>query len=289
MPSIVLVLFLVAAGDANESSTCPCAACQIQKDGKTPVVATQLSFAAAQPIAATNRFVVRSDSRPVDANALAQHAEHLHTTLVKRWFKSDDEATWTPRCEIIVHATRANYVRAVGASGANTLGSTLVRFNAGKVAARRIDLLADQAGRPFETVGHELVHVLFAERFPKSPPPRWAEEGAALLVDSNAKRAAHRRDFAQSLRAGSAFHVNDLVRMHDYPPPTRFAAFYGQSLVLVDFLTQLGETEDFVRFVDRSMTVGHDRALQEVYGIATAAELESLWKEKAVQQALAMQ
>jgi hypothetical protein len=237
--------------------------------------------------AATDRFVVRSFSRRVDATALLEHAAMLHATLAERWLPQDKRPSWTPPCEIVVHADRTSYLRSVGTGGLATLGSTLVRFNGGKVVVRRIDLLADQASRPFETLGHELVHVLFAERFPQAPPPRWAEEGAALLADTVSKRSAHRRDFALSLRNGSAFRVHDLVRMNDYPPPTRVAAFYGQSLVLVDFLMRLGEPADFVHFVDRSMAIGHDAALREVYGIANAAHLEELWRERAIKAALA--
>jgi hypothetical protein len=271
MQALALMMALVVG---QTSGDCACSHCQ---QGEKSPVRTY--------VAANENFVVRSYSPHVDAQVLAEHASHLHTSLRDRWFGEATES-WSPKCEVIVHAHQATYLRAVGAGGGATLGSTLVRLNQGKIAVRRIDLLADQPGRPYETVGHEIVHVLFAERFPKGTPPRWAEEGAALLADSEGKRHAHRRDFAQSVRYGGTFPVAELMKMTDYPAPTRFAAFYGQSLVLVDFLTHLGEPTDFVRFVDRSMAVGHDAALEEVYGIRSSDQLEELWTERAVKTAI---
>jgi hypothetical protein len=237
--------------------------------------------------ATTEHFVVKSYSPAVDAAQLARHAEAMRREVAALWLDDQATATWNPRCEIVVHSTRTSYRRAVGGDGSSTVGSTLVRFSEGRIVVRRIDLLGERADSPFETVAHELVHVIFAERFRKTAPPRWAEEGAALMADSHAKRLAHRRDFAVALRDGSAFRVSELVRMSDYPPPTRCAAFYGQSLVLVDFLMRLGEPADFARFVDRSLEAGHDRALREVYGIASTQQLESLWRERAVNAVLA--
>jgi hypothetical protein len=278
-------LFLLTLAGPVENAKLPCT-CDFCQHGRAPAVVR--SAAGAQGV--TENFVVRSYSSAVDATQLARHATALRSRLAQQWLRGSNatDRPWTPRCEIIVHPNLASYLRSVGPSGAATLGSTVVRFNAGQVVMRRIDLLADRPAQPFETVGHELVHVLFAERFPKSSPPRWAEEGAALLVDTEGKRAAHRRDFASSLRDGTAFRVGEMLAMNDYPPPTRFAAFYGQSLVLVDFLMRLGEPEDFARFVDQSMAVGHDRALSEVYGIASAAQLEELWQERAVKSVVAV-
>lgn len=277
MHALALVVAVVLGAEAQPSrKECSCGYCQHTPSARIAALHT------------TQSFVVRSGSRSVDALALAQHAETMRKSLAGLWLgESKDSSGWTPRCEIVVHANRQSYLKATGAAGAATSGSTLVRFDQGKVVSRRIDLLADRAGRPFETIAHELVHAIFAERFPKAAPPRWAEEGAALLADTQTKRSAHERDFKQALRSGTAFRVADLVRMNDYPPPTRFAAFYGQSLVLVDFLTQLGEPGDFVRFVDRAIESGHDKALEDVYQISSASQLERLWKERAVDVVLA--
>lgn len=279
MQSFTLLVLLSLSGEVGDSAErCGCAYCQ-----------QEALPARAAVTSATRSFLVRSNSPLVDAAELARHAEAMRESLAGLWLeKTSSSNRWTPRCEVVVHGNRASYSKATGSPGASTSGSTLVRFNQGKVVSRRIDLLADRSGRPFETIAHELVHAIFAERFPNAAPPRWAEEGAALLADTRTKQAAHQRDFQQAVRSGTAFRVHDLVRMSDYPPPTRFAAFYGQSLVLVDFLTRRGEPGDFVRFIDRSLQAGHDQALQEVYAISSANELERLWREQTMTAALAV-
>lgn len=235
----------------------------------------------------SDHFIVRSQCPDVGAEALAVLAEQKRNRLAEVWLKDvSNKSSEDSRCQVIVHGTKASYLKAVGEGGNLTSGSTLIRFNRGRVISRRIDLLAEDAERPFETIGHEIVHVIFAERFPKTAAPRWAEEGAALLADSDSKRFAHRRDFRSAVRDGQAFGVDELVRMNDYPHPGRVGAFYGQSLVLVEFLTALGEPGDFVRFVDASLEQGHDAALKEVYGISSASQLETLWQERAINVAL---
>jgi len=237
--------------------------------------------------ATTTQFVVRSLHPQVDAAEFAQHAESRRMELVKLWLpESDSRTDWAPRCEVVIHTSKQSYLRAIGQAASSTSGSTLIRFSEHKVVVRRIDLLATTPRQPFETISHELVHVIFAERFPKTAPPRWAEEGAALLADTVTKRTAHEKDFQTALRNGTAFRVRDLVGMSDYPPPTRFAPFYGQSLVLVDFLTRQGDPGDFLRFVEDSMEHGHDAALDRVYGISGTRELEILWQERVAKVAL---
>lgn len=275
MQTTALILLLAAVCQADNAAPCKCSFCR-QRASPARRAATDVC----------SHFVTRSHAPAVDAADLALHAEAMLRRLRATWLPEQSASSWTPRCELVVHTDRTTYERAIGLHGGATLGSTLVRFNDGKVVSRRIDLLADRADRPYETISHELVHVLFAERFPKQSPPRWAEEGAALLADTHSKQMAHRKDFAHAVRSGSAFKVNELVRMSDYPAPTRFPAFYGQSLVLVDFLMRLGEPQDFARFVDRSLAAGHDQALREVYGISSASQLDQLWNQRAVNTVL---
>jgi hypothetical protein len=235
-------------------------------------------------LAVGDSFVIRSGATQLDANDLLKHAQARRQVLCGQWLGAEArKAPWSPPCEVVLHPDRASYVRAVGAAGRITSGSTLVRFSEGQVAVRRIDLLADATEKHYDTLAHELVHAIFAERFPKTAPPRWAEEGAAMLADSEAKRQAHREDFAQSHRAKRTFAVRELLGMNDYPAPQRFPEFYGQSLVLVEFLTALGDSTDFVSFVDRSLATNPDQALREVYGLASASQLENLWTKHARQ------
>lgn len=268
---ITALLLAAAVVGQSVSAPCSCTHCGGEQPPLKP-----------RAVAVGDSFVVRSGSPQVDASDLLKHAQAARQALCSQWLGDEAAKTaWSPPCEVVLHRDRASYLRAVGPTGRTTTGSTLVRFNEGRVAVRRIDLLAGVAGKHYDTLSHELVHAIFAERFPQATPPRWAEEGAALLADSAAKRRAHREEFAQLHRARRTFAVRELLGMNDYPAPQRFPEFYGQSLVLVEFLTVLGDSTDFVRFVDRSLATDPDQALHEVYGLASAAQLESLWTEHA--------
>lgn len=53
--------------------------------------------------------------------------------------------------------------------------------------------------------------------------------------------------------------------------------FYGQSVSLVAFLVDSKTPVDFTRFVTVALEHGEEAALQEVYGIAGAEQLERHW------------
>ena len=278
MDSVYLLLVgtLLGAGAATPPTSCDCNRCA----GKQPA-------AKASSTAVTENFVVTSGATPIDARQFSKHAEAMRKSLCTQWL--GDEAAqkqWKPPCEIVLHRDRASYIRAVGAGGQSSSGSTLVRLDKDQVAVRRIDLFVDRADRPHETLSHELVHVIFAERFRKVAPPRWAEEGAALLADTQAKRDAHRRDFARAHHSGRTFKIGEFLKMADYPALERFPEFYGQSLVTAEFLAELGQPGDFVRFVDCSLATSPDEALKEVYQIESA-QLAQRWGEHSAQSALA--
>lgn len=272
--SLLLVAALLAAGAANP--TCDCNRC-----------AGKQSAGKATATAVSENFVVISGTTAIDAREFSKHAEAIRESLCARWL-GDNTAPdqWKPPCQIVLHRDRTSYIRAVGAGGRSSSGSTLVRLDKGKVAVRRIDLFADRADRPHETLSHELVHAIFAERFPNVTPPRWAEEGAALLADTEVKRDAHRADFARARQSGRAFKMGEFLKMADYPAPERFPEFYGQSLVTAEFLAELGKPGDFVEFVDRLLATSPDQALKEVYQLE-GAQLERRWQEHSAQSALA--
>ena len=111
--------------------------------------------------------------------------------------------------------------------------------------------------------------------------PRWIDEGAALLADPAEKKLRHKAEMAGALADRSAFRVVELLTLEDYPANNRWGAFYGQSLSLVEYLTQQRSTDDFIRFVQLSFDKGYDASLREVYGLTGVADLERHWQTKA--------
>jgi hypothetical protein len=229
--------------------------------------------------ATSPNFVVRSYVGGPAAASVSEHCEQVRRQLGREVFDLDATDSWQPRCTVVLHASRQTYMKAVGAAGQSTAGSTSVTFRAGTIAGRRIDLLVLAADKPLAALPHELAHVLFADAFPTTAPPKWAEEGLALLLDSPDKQARHHRDLAAAIRGRSLLPLRQVLADTEYPSSSHRAAFYAQSLSLVAFLTESQSPKDFVRFVKLSLAHGNESALKSVYGIGLA-ELEVNWRKQ---------
>lgn len=233
---------------------------------------------AAELSAESTAFLVRSyPGGPAPVEILDQ-CQSTREQLEKTWFGTTKRESWDPCCEIVLHGTRASYIRAIGQSGFQSFGSSLIRSDGQKIIKRRIDLLAN-ANRQFSALTHELTHVILADRFATDHPPLWANEGIATLADSASKRSLHQRDCMAAMRTGTSFRINDLLEMDQLRSSCHVPAFYGQSLSLVQFLVERDEPSKFVPFLELAMERGYDRALREVYDIDGVAHLETLWRD----------
>ena len=106
----------------------------------------------------------------------------------------------------------------------------------GRITARRIDLLEESTDYLSAALPHELTHVVLKDRFASKILPRWADEGMAILADTEAKQKRHERDLqSRDLRYQTTFRAAELFLMEEYPPANRFGTFYGQSASLTDF------------------------------------------------------
>lgn len=200
--------------------------------------------------------------------------------LRKEWSITAASGGWSPRCKVVVHAARPAYLAAAGPGAERTNGSSLVHFDRGQVVGRRIDLDGQHSDWQRETFPHELTHVLLADEFPHGRLPRWADEGAAMLADSKHKRARHRLDALLAGEQGRAFSVAQLLSADQPLPAGRMAAFYGQSLTLVEHLLARGERRRFLDFLHAADRGGYDASLQAHYGLASPAKLSAAFEPR---------
>lgn len=211
--------------------------------------------------------------------ATAEGCEALRARLVAKWLTdSAAEASWNPKCDIVLHPSDDAYAREVGQGARNTVASSLVDRKLGRIARRRIDVRGTQPRWQSAALSHELTHLVLADRFPDQLLPRWADEGAAILADPVEKRWRHSRDLKDALSSRTEFRVLELITLNDYPPSRRWGTFYGQSASLVEFLVSQGGEEQFIEFLDLSFEHGYERALNQVYRFGTL-ELERRWRE----------
>ncbi len=212
------------------------------------------------------------------AAAIVQHAENVRERACVTLLGVDAPAPWTVRCEIHLHATEESFSAAVGGPPDGARGATAIEFAGPDVCVRRIDLMDDDPTAVPDALAHELVHVVLADHFTAGPPPRWADEGLAVLFDDEEKQAGHDRDFAEAREAGMTWSASHLLTMEEYPrEPHRQRVFYGQSAALVRWLIEQRGQAILLSFLDDSASIGEAAALERHYGFSTASALERAW------------
>jgi hypothetical protein len=227
----------------------------------------------------TANFQVYCEQSESAARKLARHAEVLRSSLCTKWIGRSAPDEWNPKCQIVLYPSQRSYVAAVGRGSERTVGSSLVKVVGGQVTARRIDLLEESTEYLSAALPHELTHVVLKDRFASKGLPRWADEGMAILADTEAKQERHNKDLRDALMSRTTFHAAELFLMDGYPPPKRFGAFYAQSASLTRFLVGRKGPQDFVKFIEQARENGFDTALRECFNIANAAELDRQWRQ----------
>src|SRR5262249_13119737 len=146
--------------------------------GRTPAEVTS-SVPADWDAIDTPSFRIRFKGTREVAEALAQAAEAQRKAIFERW-SGPPAGPWSPRCEIVLHPTAEGYARTAG-KPAQATGHAVVRLTNAAVSERTIELRADDPGAVANTLPRELTHVVLADLFPHTPPPKWAEAGMAVL------------------------------------------------------------------------------------------------------------
>jgi len=215
------------------------------------------------------------------AQRLAESAEKLRRELREKWLGQSPEAIdegWRPKCEILLYPGQASYVAAAGRGSEHTVGSSLVNVEHGQIKSRRIDLAGGRPDFLTAALPHELTHVVLKDRFLSTPIPRWADEGTAILADSDAKQARHRNDLNDALHRHATFAAVSLMTMDDYPGADHIGAFYGQGASLTKFLVDRAKPARFIDFVTLATAKGYDAALRQCYDIPNVYELDRQWR-----------
>jgi len=208
----------------------------------------------------------------------ARVAETVRAKTAQKWFGQAGPA-WTPRCDIYLHATAADYGRATGQY--NSPGHSSIRIENGRFVIRRIDLHCDDPGLLEAILPHEATHIVLASQLGEQLVerlPRWADEGVAVLTEPRAKIDRHLTNLTQARREAQLFPVKELLELTNYPEsPGRVGTFYAQSVSLVEFLSSLRGPQVFIAFLQDSLRTGYEKALQKHFQIASYQELEERW------------
>ena len=224
---------------------------------------------------ASFRVFCRADYR--DAKRLPAACEALRRQLQETWL-GESTSDWSPRCDIVLHPTLAGYIRELGPGSQQSSGCATIDIEKGRVVKRRVDLRADADDWMSTSLPHELTHVVLADKFATRQIPRWADEGIAILSEPVARQAVRRSAMQRALARSPRFAAGELVALRDYPAGDRRDVFYGQSASLVAYLIERESPAKFLEFLQLGQRHGFERALTEVYGIRTLADLDARWR-----------
>jgi hypothetical protein len=228
----------------------------------------------------TDNFQACCCDSKATAQRLAETAETLRTRLQTKWLGDDAQKSWNPKCQLVLHPNLESYVCACGRGSEHTVGSSLVKANEGRISSRQIDLVGGRTDFLTAALPHELTHVILKDRFPSVTLPRWADEGMAMLADTEAKQGRHLRDLESAVASQSLFDTGSLVAIVNYPGASRMGTFNGQSVSLVKYLVDDQGPRRFVDFIERANELGYDAAVRECYHLHDLGQLDRLWRRQ---------
>ena len=230
-------------------------------------------------VAETVNFRLFHQQTRAMAEAVLQMAERTRRAQQRKWFGRVD-ADWDPKCRIYLYSSAEDYSEATGAPINPGGGHTDVRTDEGRALSRCIHLHGQRSFLLKGVVPHEVTHAVLAGRLSSGRVPRWADEGMAILAETQTQIDVHFRYLPRWRADDALFNMRTLVEMRDYPEPRSIGPFYAQSVSLVDFLTREKGAPRFADFVRDGERGGYAASLRKHYGWSFA-ELERRWMRHA--------
>ena len=257
---------------------------ELQKVGQQLLKAAQAKAGNAKAVApvAANGDVVETASFRVHhggdrtlGESVATAAEAGRKQIFERW-SGPPGGAWQPKCDIVIHATAEAYAKATGKPAAMT-GHASVSLTNKRATARRIDLRADDPVLVPNALPRELTHVVLADLFADKPPPKWAEEGMAILAGSPEEISRYTRTLPRCAREGELRTLTTLFDLNDFPAE-KITGYYCQSVSVTEHLIKLKGEQNFKIFLSDTQRYGTAQALKRQYNIESPQALEVAWK-----------
>lgn len=234
----------------------------------------------------TNNFRICTRNRTLDLVDLPAICETLRSTITTTWLEQTGPTRWTPRCDVIVHASLGEYQRALGSGVGRSVGCATMQVEQGRIVSRRIDIRVDADSWQQDALPHELTHVVLADHFNGKRLPPWADEGIGVLSESKRKQQIRARAFKESARHGRVYSPASLMALRRFPQSGYREAFYAQSGALVRELLTHGTPQQFIQLVELTQLKGESKALAIVYDRLTSGDLSEITKPQRVETLL---
>lgn len=209
----------------------------------------------------TTNFVVTAPT-PEFAQQVGEAAEFYRRELAIEWL-GQEMPRWSHRCPIFCK---------VGEYGAG--GATSFNFDRGEVFGWKMNVQGSAERILDSVLPHEVNHTIFASYF-RRPLPRWADEGAASLIEHESERMRLKRIHEQVLKTNRKIPLQQLLPMREYPTDTQqVLTLYAEGYSLADYLIQQSSKAEYLQFLSIALKSGWTPALKQVYGYSSIDDLD---------------
>lgn len=224
-----------------------------------------LAMGSADADFASPNFVVHAPTTEI-ARQVAEAAEDSRKQLAMQWYGHEIN-NWGEPCDVTVVVGKN-----LGAGGA-----TRFKFDRGEVYGWTMNVQGSLERILDSVIPHEVNHTILACYF-RRKVPRWADEGAATVVEHISEKSRS-FDLAEKLvNQGRRIPLRVLLNMTQYPRDSdQVLAMYAQGYSLTEFLIQRGGRQHFLKFLNDAHHQGWDRAIATFYGSKGIEKLEQKW------------
>lgn len=214
----------------------------------------------------TPNFVVDAPTAEI-AQQAAVTAERCREEIAIDWL-GQPLPRWYKPCPIKVK------IGQIGAGGATTFS-----FDRGEVFGWKMTVQGTLERVLDSVIPHEVSHTIFACHF-RRPLPRWADEGAATLVEHESEQRRQRLLLKQVMETNRRIPLKQLLAMKEYPQDMQnVLALYAEGYSLADFLVQHGGKVRYLQFLEDAHQHGWEAAINRHYKLSTVDQLEKSWDQ----------
>jgi len=200
------------------------------------------------------------------AKRVGEVAEASRQDLAVLWF-GHTLPKWSARCSVTV----------VVGENLGAGGSTKFRFDDGHVFGWRMRVQGSLERILDSVIPHEVNHTILACYF-RRPVPRWADEGAASLMEHESEQQHQINLVNRLMHEGRRIPLRMLFNIAEYPRDMKqVMALYAEGYSLTEYLIQLGGRKKFLRFLDDAHHRSWDAAVESFYQTASIEKLEADW------------
>ncbi|MFN0056395.1 MAG: peptidase MA family metallohydrolase [Planctomycetales bacterium] len=229
-----------------------------------------VAAAPAKPATCKSRNFVVTAPTPEIAQQVAKAAEVYRREIAIDWLGAELPPWYAP-CPIKVK------VGQIGAGGATTFTFHPVSRGPAEVCGWDMQIQGTLERILDSVLPHEISHTIFACYF-RRPLPRWADEGAATLVEHESERRRQVLTVNQVLKTRRRIPLKNLLSIKEYPQDDQdIMTLYAEGYSLAELLVQTGGKAKYLKFLNDANAHGWEQAIRSNYEFQGVDDLEKHW------------